>query len=246
MRDDAEFIPPSRSSEPGWGLVRLGLILLRGSLIVLLAAALTSYVGVLRSGSGTLANRLSTGSSAVVTIASFVALPAAIVGFIGMALCCTVPGGAALRFQICATLFLLLVAGVSGCWAVILIKFKADALPTVRNVLISVSAISGSASVMFWLLFLKGVAHHFCNHELAQNAAVLLVLAFLLLPLNSCLMATFAPESGPNPPKDFLGLGLPYLIFFVPLVIPCALYGWHLRLIVQIRRTIPARHQPGP
>jgi hypothetical protein len=243
MRNDAEFIPPSRSSESGWGLVRLGLTLLRVSLIVLLAAALAGYVTIVLSG-WALANLFSAGQSVVIIITSFVALPAAITGFIGMCLCCTAPAGRALRFQICTALVLLLIAGVSGCWGLMLANLRPDDLPTVRDVLISVSAISGSASIMFWLLFLKSVADHFCNRELAQNAAVLLVLGFLLLPLNACLVATFS--GGPNPPRVLLEvIGLPYLIFFVPLVIPCALYGWHLRLIVQVRRTIPARHQLG-
>jgi hypothetical protein len=87
--------------------------------------------------------------------------------------------------------------------------------------------------VSFWLFFLKGVADYFRNHELGQNAGALLAVGFFLSTLNICVVAPcLLQPSG--------------MLLFVPLVIPCALYGWHLRLVIGIRRTIPVRNERAP
>jgi hypothetical protein len=230
---DGGMVLSQRGAEPGWGLVRLGLTLLQVSLIVFLAAVFIGYIGILFSGSPALSNPFRADNPPVVIIAAFIALTAAVTGFIGLCLCCTAPSKGCMRSLIRAAVALLLLGGVASAAALVLPNWIFGELPAVQEVLIGVASASGAAVVWCWLLFLKGVAHYFRNDKLAQNVGAFLDLAFFLFVLNIVLVAPFL-------------FGLSRLLLFVPLIIPCALFGWHLRLVIRVRHIISPRNQPGP
>jgi hypothetical protein len=233
--DDDEIVLPQRGSEPGWGLVRLGLTLLQVSLIVFLAAGFIGYIAILFSGSRALANPFSPENPPVVIIAAFVSLTAMVTGFLGLCLCCAVPADVGFRFQIRAAVLLFLVAGAACAGALVLTSLTFRDLPAVDAILIAIAFFAffgGVAGVGLWLLFLRNVAKYFRNRELAENAGALLLGGFFLSGFNICLVPCLREPSS--------------LLMFAPLLVPCALYGWHLRLVIRIRHSIPVRNQRAP
>jgi hypothetical protein len=229
--DGGEIVLSQRGSEPGWQLVRLGLTLLVVSSIVLMAGG---FIGVLFSGSQALARPFSPENPPVVIIAAFIAMTAAVTGFIGMCLCCAIPAGSGLCFLIRATVVFLLAAGVIYWISLVLTNVLFLELPAVREILKGLAFCAGFAGAASWQFFLKGIADYFGNRDLDKKVDEF---AFFLFTLNFCLI---------TPCLLLFSLLLSHLLLFVPIMMLCTFFGCHLRLVVGIRDTIPFRNQHSP
>jgi hypothetical protein len=222
-------------ADSGWVLVRLGLTLVRVSMVVLFLASVTFLVAALIAGRDpAYRGPLISLERPVLILATLVALAALLCGLLGISLCWNAPAGRRARYCSRACVVIHLLVMVTAASSVALYELAQISRITLTFVLIFVVYFGSIATLMFWVRFLENVAHFFHDSVVARNAASLWTVAglsligniMMFIPLTFVILDSGGSEVG--------GLRMCSMS-----VIPAVLYFWLLWVVNRVRQSVP-------
>jgi hypothetical protein len=231
---DFDAKAPRLPADSGWVLVRLGLTLVRVSMIVLFLASVTFLVAALIAGSDpAYRGPLVSLDRPVLFLATLVALAALLCGLLGISLCWNAPAG---RGCARACVVILLLVMVTAASSVALHELAQISWIEGTWVLILVVYLGSVAALLLWVRFLENVGDFFHASFVARNAASLWTAAGLSLIGNMLFIPlTFVKIRGSGAP-EVGGLGMCCVS-----VVPAVLYFWLLWVVNGVRQAVPAR-----
>jgi hypothetical protein len=203
-------------ADSAWVLVRLGLTLMRVSMIVFFLASMTFLVGLIAGSDPAYRGPLVSLERPVLFLATLVALAALLCGLLGISLCWNAPAGRGYSRACVVILLLVMVAAASSV--------ALDELAQIY--LILVVYLCSVAALLLWVRFLESVAHFFHDSVVAKNAASLWTVAGL------CLIGNVIFVLG--------AIGLGGLGMCCVFVIPAVPYFWLFWVVEGVRRAVPA------